>query len=283
VPALDVSRARSNLANTLAQIPVLETDLEAARNLLAVLVGAPPGSLDARLEWSRGEIPTPSTDLAVELPAELLRRRPDVRRSERQLAAQTARIGVATADLYPSFSLDGLLVLQAPEFGDLGENDSFGWSLVPGVNWPLFTGGKVRGQIQAEEYKTDQALAAYRGTVLNALADVENALVALRQEEIRRERLQTAVEASQRSVNLVETQYLSGLTDFQAYLDAQRDLTNQQDDYARSRGAVVGNLILLNRALGGGWSFEDPVPVVNPPAAEPDTVAVSAGTEGENE
>lgn len=283
VPALDVSRARSNLANTLAQIPTLETDLEAARNLLAILIGELPGSLDARLEWSSGEIPSPSTELAVTLPAELLRRRPDVRRSERQLASQTARIGVATADLYPSFSLSGNLVLQATEFGDLGQSDSFGWSLVPGLNWPLFTGGKIRGQIEAEEYRTDQALAAYQGTVLSALADVENALVALRQEEIRLQSLQTAVEASQRSVNLVETQYLSGLTDFQAYLDAQRDLTNQQDDYARSRGAVVGNLIQLNRALGGGWSLEDPVPVVNPPAVAQAPVAESTGTEGEDE
>ena len=265
VPALDVSRARSNLANTLATIPQLETALEETRNTLAILLGLMPGSLDARLEWNSGAIPSPATDLSVVLPAELLRRRPDVRRSERRLAAQTARIGVATADLYPSFSLGGNLVLQAAEFGDLGDGDSFGWSLVPGMSWPLFTGGKVRGQIQAEEYKTDQALAAYRRTLLFALAEVENSLVALRQEEIRRERLATAVEASQQSVELVHIQYLSGLTDFQSYLDAQRSLTNQQDSYAVSQGLVVGNLIQLNRALGGGWTLDDPVPVVNPP------------------
>ena len=265
VPALDVARARSNMANTLAAIPQLEIALEEARNTLAILLGLMPGSLDARLEWNSGVIPAPPTDLAMDLPAELLRRRPDVRRGERQLAAQTARIGVATADLYPSFSLGGNLVLQATEFGDLGNSDSFGWSLVPGVRWPLFTGGKIRGQIQAEEYKTDQALAAYRRTVLFALAEVENSLVALRQEEIRRERLATAVEASQQSVELVHTQYISGLTDFQSYLDAQRSLTSQQDSYAVSQGQVVGNLILLNRALGGGWTLDDPVPVVNPP------------------
>jgi NodT family efflux transporter outer membrane factor (OMF) lipoprotein len=264
VPLLDVSRARSNLANTLASIPQLETSLEEARNTLAILVGLPPGTLDARLEWHSGMIPMPATDLAVVLPAELLRRRPDVRRSERELAAQTARIGVATADLYPSFSLGGNLVLQAAEFGDLGEGDSFGWSLVPGVSWPLFTGGKVRGQIQVEEARAEQALAAYRATVLNALAEVENALVALRQEEIRRERLATAVEASQQSVKLVHTQYISGLTDFQSYLDAQRSLTGQQDSFAVSQGQAVANLIRLNRALGGGWSLDDPVPVVNP-------------------
>ncbi|RKZ12581.1 hypothetical protein DRQ50_11730 [bacterium] len=279
VPALDVARARSNLANTLAFLPELETLLEKARNTLAILVGLMPGALDARLEWNSGIIPAPATELALTLPAELLRRRPDVRRSERQLAAQTARVGVATADLYPSFSLGGNLVLQAAEFGDLGNSDSFGWSLVPGMRWPLFAGGKIRGQVQAEEYKTDQSLAAYRRTILYALAEVENSLVALRQEEIRRERLNTAVVASQESVELVHIQYLSGLTDFQSYLDAQRSLTNQQDNFAISSGLVVGNLILLNRALGGGWTLEDPVPVVNPPVV----AQTPAGAEEEEE
>jgi len=277
VPALDVSRARSNLANTQSEIPQLETLLEISRNQLAILVGLMPGALDARLENNSGEIPAPSTELAIVLPAELLRRRPDVRRSERELAAQTARIGVATADLYPSFSLSGNLVLQAATFSDLGNSDSFGWSLVPGFDWPLFSGGKIRGQIEVEEGRTDQALASYQQTVLNALAEVENALVALRQEEMRREYLSTAVVASEESVELVHTQYISGLTDFQSYLDAQRSLTSQQDRFASSRGQVVNNLIKLNRALGGGWSLEDPVPVVSPPEPEPestgDTVA----------
>ena len=150
---------------------------------------------------------------------------------------------------------------------------------MPGFNWPLFTGGKIRGQIEVEEGRTDQALAAYRRTVLNALAEVENALVALRQEEMRREYLSTAVDASELSVELVHTQYISGLTDFQSYLDAQRSLTSQQDRFASSRGLVVGNLIRLNQALGGGWSLEDPVPVVNPPVAEPESSETSVAEE----
>jgi NodT family efflux transporter outer membrane factor (OMF) lipoprotein len=279
VPALDVAQAQSNLANTLSEIPLLETRLEIARNELAILLGMMPGTLDARLERDSGTIPAPSTELAVALPAELLRRRPDVRRSERELAAQTARIGVATADLYPSFSLSGNLVLQAATFGDLGSSDAVGWSLVPGLDWPLFTGGKIRGQIQVEEGRTDQALAGYRRTVLAALAEVENALVALRQEEMRREHLSAAVSASEESVQLVHTQYLSGLTDFQSYLDAQRSLTSQQDRFAESRGQVVNNLIQLNRALGGGWSLDDPVPVVNPPAPEPESTGETVAEE----
>lgn len=259
VPLLDVTRARSNLANTEATIPQLETALEAAKNRLAILLGLVPGSLDERLAPPfRKQIP--STEIAMALPAELLRRRPDVRRAERLLAAQTARIGVASAELYPSFSLSGALTLQAGDFGDLGDADSRGWSLVPGVRWNLFTGGKIRGQIQAEEALTQQALAAYEKTVLNALAEVENSLVALRQEEVRNRLLQTAVESSQQSVELVHTQYLEGLTDFQSYLDAQRTLFSQMDQYAVSEGQIVSNLIQLNRALGGGWSLDQPVP-----------------------
>jgi outer membrane protein, multidrug efflux system len=259
VPMLDVSQARSNLANTEATIPVMEISLEAALNRLSILLGKTPGFYDEQLKTS-GELPRPSTDLTLSLPAELLRRRPDVRRSERDLASQSARIGVATAELYPSFSLGGALVLKAPEFGDLGESSAFGWSFGPELKWNLFTGGKIRGQIKVEEARTEQLLALYEKTVLGALAEVENSLVALRQEEIRRELLKTAAESAQQSVELVHTQYVSGLTDFQNYLDAQRVLFDQQDQLATSKGKVLANLINLNRALGGGWSLDDPAP-----------------------
>ncbi|MCB1182909.1 efflux transporter outer membrane subunit [bacterium] len=259
VPLLDVARARSNLANTEAAIPLLETALEAGRNRLAVLLGENPGALDTELAADAG-LPRPDTAVALELPAELLRRRPDVRRSERSLAAQTARIGVAKADLYPSFSLVGAISVTSVDFGGLGDAGHTGWTLAPGVRWNLFTGGRIRGQIKAEEARTRQALAAYEKTVLNALAEVENALVALRQEETRRDLLITAVEASQQSVELVHTLYLEGLTDFQAYLDAQRVLFDQQDALAQSRGNVITDVVQLNRALGGGWSLADTDP-----------------------
>lgn len=259
VPLQDVTRARSNLANTEAAIPVLETSLEAARNRLAILLGEMPGALDEELARS-AQLPVANTEVAVGLPAELLRRRPDVRRSERSLAAQTARVGVATAELYPSFSLNGVLNLTSVDFNGLGDSGHTGWSLAPGVQWNLFAGGKIRGQIKAEEAKTNQALAAYEKTVLNALAEVENSLVALRQEEIREGLLRTAVEASEQSVNLVYTEYLEGLTDFQTYLDTQRVLFTQQDQFAASRGQVITKLIGLNRALGGGWSLNNAAP-----------------------
>jgi NodT family efflux transporter outer membrane factor (OMF) lipoprotein len=284
VPMLDVTRARSNLANTEATIPQLETALEEARNRLAILVGMAPGSLDERLDRFT-DLGDPEVDLLIALPAELLRRRPDVRRSERELAAQTARIGVATADLYPSFSLSGVMTLQAAEFSDLGNSGHFGWSLAPGLRWSLFTGGKIRGQIKAEEARTEQLLAVYEKTVLNALAEVENTLVSLKQEEIRRELLRSAVDASQQSVELVHTQYVEGLTDFQSYLDAQRVLFDQQDAFATSRGLVFGNLIELNRALGGGWSLDDPAPDLPPEdqaVATAESGGPSAGNEGDD-
>ncbi len=259
VPLLDVAQARSNLAQTEASIPFLETEIEYAQNQLAILLGQLPGALDARLA-APGALPMPSTDVLVALPVELLRRRPDVRRSERNLASQTARVGVASAELYPSFSLAGALTLQSGDLGTLTDGDSFGWSLVPGVKWNLFTGGKIRGQIKVEEAKTQQLLAAYEKTVLGALAEVENTLVSLKQEEIRMGLMKTAAESAQQSVLLVHEQYISGLTNFTSYLDAQRVQFQQQDQLAVSRGQLVVNLINLNRALGGGWSLDEDIP-----------------------
>ena len=250
---LDVTRARSNLASTRAAIPSLESDLNAAMNRLAVLLGMTPGSLHARLQEIR-PLPDPPADLLVGLPADLLRRRPDVRRAERELAAQTARIGVATADLYPSFSISGFLGLESTDWNDLTKSGGGTWGLIPGFRWNLFNGGATRGRIRIEEARTEQALVAYEQTVLTALEDVENAMVALDRERIRRDRLQVAVEASRQSVSLVHTQYISGLTDFQSYLDAQRSLVGQLDELAFSEGQVVQDLIALNKALGGGWS-----------------------------
>ncbi|MCP4293566.1 MAG: efflux transporter outer membrane subunit [bacterium] len=278
-PLLDVSQARSNLANTEATIPSMVSSLEEAMNSLAILLGQNPGSLDEELRVHAG-LPTPSMDLTLILPAELLRRRPDVRRSERSLASQSARIGVATAELYPSFSLGGSMVLKAPEFGNLSESGAFGWSFGPELKWNLFSGGKISSQIDVEEARTEQLLLTYEKTVLLALAEVENSLVALRQEERRRDLLKTAAESAQKSVELVETQYVSGLTDFQNYLDSQRVLFSQMDQLAVSKGIVLNNLINLNRALGGGWSLDDPDPDL---PVEPVSSATAESTTAEEE
>jgi NodT family efflux transporter outer membrane factor (OMF) lipoprotein len=252
----DVAQAESNLANSEAAIPALEGALEAALNRLSTLVGETPGAVDSLLATEQG-LPHPNEEVAMGMPADLLRRRPDVRRVERQLAAQTALIGVATADLYPTFSLSGFVGLESTSSGALVESDSATWALVPGLRWSLFSGGKIRNRIRAEEARTEQALLAYEQTVLVALEQVESTLVALRRERERRDLLITAVDATLRTVELVRTQYLSGLTDFQSFLDAQRSLFSQQDQLAVSEGQVVQNLIALNRALGGGWTLPD--------------------------
>ncbi len=255
--ARDVAQAESNLASSQSTIPSLETALEASVNRLAVLLGSPPGEVDALLD-DPPVIPTPDGRVVEGMPADLLRRRPDIRRAERELAAQTAIVGVATADLYPSLSLTGFLGLQSTSSGSLTSSNSVTWSLIPGLRLNLFNRGRIRSQIKVEEARTEQFLLNWEGTVLEALAEVENAMVAGAREKVRRDRLMEAVDATERTVELVRTQYLSGLTDFQSYLDSQRSLISQQDLLAESEGLVVLNTITLNRALGGGWTPPPP-------------------------
>jgi len=255
VSRLDITQAESNLANTEAAIPTLRAGLTGALNRLAVLLGEPPGALDAELA-DRAGIPVPPEELTVGLPAELLRQRPDVRRAERLLAAQTARIGVRTADLYPRFSLTGFLALESTDAGDLVSGSSTTWGFGLPIRWNIFSGGRVRAAIEVEEARTEQALLAYEQSVLRALEDVENAMVAYYQERLRRDKLVKAVEASRESVELVQTQYMAGLTNFQNVLDTQRSLFTQQDQLAASEGILVQYLVVLYKSLGGGWSPE---------------------------
>jgi len=260
VSALDVAQAESNLANTYSLIPVIESDLNQALNRLAVLLGEPPGALHQELS-ANASIPHEPDEVTTGLPVELLRQRPDVRQAERLLAAQTARIGVATADLYPTFGLSGFFGVEAVSAGDLPDGDSLTWGLGLPIRWNIFAGGSIRSQIRVEESRTNQLLARYEQTVLVALEEAENAMVAYTKEVERRERLTQSVDATQRSLNLVLTQYTAGLTDFQNVLDTQRTLLLREDDLAVAEGVVIGNLVRLYRALGGGW---------DPNAAEPD-------------
>jgi multidrug efflux system outer membrane protein len=276
VSALDVAQAESNLANTKSTIPVLERDLNEGLNRLAVLLGENPGALHAELNQ---EVPIPHEPeaVAVGLPTELLRQRPDVRRAERLLASQTAQIGVATADLYPTFSLAGFLGLEAVSAGDLASSDSVTWNIGLPVRWNIFSGGRIRSQIRAEEARTNQLLAGYEQTVLDALEESENAMVAYAKEVQRRERLSQAVDATQRSLDLVMTQYTAGLTDFQNVLDTQRTLLVREDELAVSEGLVAGNLVRLYRALGGGWDPDTAKAPVPPTSTDVATSASSAG------
>ncbi|MGB5294604.1 MAG: efflux transporter outer membrane subunit [Thermoanaerobaculia bacterium] len=277
-PLTDVTQAEYNLANSQAAIPALEASLAAATNRLAVLLGKPPGAVD-NLLTGESAIPDPEEGVTLGIPADLLRRRPDIRAAERQLASQTALIGVAKADLYPTFSLTGVLALESLDSGDFFDSGSTTWSLVPGLRWNIFSAGKIRNNIRVQEAVTQQLLVNYERSVLFALDEVESTMVAYEREKQRRDRLYEAVDASERTVELVRTQYMSGLTDFLNLLDAQRTLATQQDSWAESEGLVVQNLVALNRALGGGWGPPDPDNTPKEDAEQITSTIDSAGSE----
>jgi NodT family efflux transporter outer membrane factor (OMF) lipoprotein len=249
---LDVRQAELNLATTESFIPSLQRAIGQTIHLLGVLLGEAPAALYAELQ-EPSPIPAPPERIAVGLPANLLRQRPDVRSAERQLAAQTARVGVATADLYPRFSLVGTFALSAVNAAEFFTKGSTTYGVGPTMQWNLFNGGRIRNLIRVEDARTEQALARYEQVVLVALQDVEDAILSYEQEEERRAALERSVIAAQESVELVKTLYRTGLTNFQNVLDMERSLTQQQDQLAESEGLVVQNLIRLYRALGGGW------------------------------
>jgi multidrug efflux system outer membrane protein len=253
---LAVQQARYNLENTRSLIPALRTGLEEAMNRIAVLLGEPPGKVHAELE-KREPIPVTPLKVAVGVPADLLRRRPDVRQAERQLAAQTARIGVATADLYPKFTLNGSIGLEALSLSNLS---SRGLTVTggPQITWSIFKGGAIRQNIEVQSALQEQALIQYEATILGALEEVENALVAYAEVQQRRQSLSEATQAAQKAVELAQHKYQAGLTDFNNVLDAQRSLLSLQEQLTQSEGSVTSNLIRLYKALGGGWTSMAP-------------------------
>lgn len=249
---LDVRQAELNLANTESIIPQLKTRLVQAVNRLGVLLGEFPYALHQELA-PPAPIPQPPARVAVGVPAELLRQRPDIRRAERQLAAQTARIGVATADLYPRFSLSGAFAYSGTNGTDLLDWGRRKFLFGPSFRWNIFDGGRVRNRINVEKTRAEQALVRYEQTVLKAAEDVENSMVSYTQQSDRREILQRAVVAAGKSVELVKALYKAGLTDFQNVFDMERSHFEQQQAFAASEGLVTENLVRLYKALGGGW------------------------------
>jgi NodT family efflux transporter outer membrane factor (OMF) lipoprotein len=219
---------------------------------LAVLVGRKPGTLNEFLA-EPADIPVAPQEIPVGIPADLLRRRPDIRQAERELAAQTARVGVAITDLYPRFTFNGILSFQATETSDLFTTLARSLSLGPAFQWNIFSRGSERNIITVQNERQKQALLNYEKSVLTALEETENALVAYARELDRGQELQRAVTASQKAVRLAESMYKDGLRDFSHVLDAQRSLFAQEDQLAASNADVTGNLIRLYKALGGGW------------------------------
>jgi len=254
---LALQQARSSLESTRAQIPVLRSGLEEAKNRLAVLTGKAPGGVHDLLA-ERKPIPVIPPMVAVGVPAETLRQRPDIRRAERSLAAQTARVGAATADFYPKFRLAGSIGLESLKSAELFQSASQAWNIGPSVSWNIFDAGAIRQNIEVQSAIGEQYLLAYEAAILGALEEVENALSAYVEEQLRRERLLVAVDAARQAEALAANQYSAGLVDFTIVLDAQRTLLSFEDQLAESDGAVVSGLIRLYKALGGGWQAAAP-------------------------
>jgi NodT family efflux transporter outer membrane factor (OMF) lipoprotein len=256
---LDVVRAQAQVSGTQAVLPSLEAAVRADIHRLSVLTGQQPQVLSDELTKSAA-IPTIPPSVPVGLPSDLLRRRPDIRRAERQLAAATANIGVATADLFPRFSLTGGFGLQSNKFKTLGNWDSRFWNIGPGVTFPLIDRGQIRANIRVQNARQEQAVAAYENTILLALEEVEDSLVGYAKEQIRRQILADAVKANRRAVELANELYSKGLTDFLTVLEAERTLYAAEIQLSQSERAVSTDLVSLYKALGGGWEILEPAP-----------------------
>lgn len=252
VNGLDVANAEALVATTAAQIPLLEAAAQQTIYNLSVLLAQEPGSLVDELSPAK-PIPITPKDVPMGLPSELLRRRPDIRRLEAQVHAATARIGVATSDLFPRFSLTGSLGLEGDNAKSLTNWGNRFWSVGPSVSWPLFSAGRIRSNIAFQDAAAEEVLLAYRAAILNALRDVETALIAYYKEQQRRQALGDAVIANRRAVDLSTQLYTQGQTDFLNVLSAQRALLSSEDALAQSDRSIATNLIALYKALGGGW------------------------------
>jgi outer membrane protein TolC len=288
---LDVTQANSNLSQTESLIPPLEAARRQAANQLCILLGMPPGNLDESLkdpqvdealadmhsvleEQNKGEVqglmqhiqairtkkalpivPAAPAQLAAGIPAELLRRRPDIRRAERDVAAQSAQIGIATAELYPHFSINGNIFFDAARFKDLFNSQSFAGSAGPSFNWNILNYGRLVNNIRVQDAVFQQRVATYQNTVLQANAEAENAIVGFLKAQEQVKSLFDSVNWAAQSLELVEEQYEGGITDFNRVFNVQQLLTQQEDQLAVAQGSVADNLILIYKSLGGGWQI----------------------------
>ncbi len=269
VTELDVVQAKSLLKNTEAFIPRFDAGIRQAKNALAILLGQLPGQIDHLIGGAR-LIPKAPPEIVADVPAELLRRRPDIQLAEYQIATQTPLIGVSKADLFPSFELFGSFGLltsssrntlsggqSGSSFSDLFEADSFEFFGGPSLRWNLFNYGRINNQVRVEDALLQQLIVNYEDTVLRAHQEVEDSMIGFLRKQQEAGFLMDSVKASQRSVDLSMLQYKEGLVDYQRVLDSQRFLTDQQDVWTATRGDAIVNLIAMYKALGGGWQIRE--------------------------
>lgn len=253
---LDVVQATVQAENTQALIPRLETALREVENALSLLIGATPGTV-RELIGGAADIPAAPTSVAVGMPADLLRRRPDIRQAEYVAASQSALIGVTKAELYPALTLAGTIGFAADDFGDLTEGESKTILAGGGFRWNIFNFGRIKSRVRANDARLQQALEAYEITVLNALREVENAQTAFIKSQQEVDSLQLAADSARRAVELANIQYRDGITDFNRVLLAQEAQLFQEGLLTDARGRVARNLVAVYRALGGGWQVRE--------------------------
>ena len=256
---LDVQQAKSLYLGTIATIPELEGALRQAENALNVLLGRPPGPVP-EMAVGRERIPEAGLDVIVDMPAELLRRRPDVRTAEMQLAAQSALIGVNLAALYPSIALVGSLGLSATTLAS--SSTTLNWTAGPALVWNVFDHGRLENQVLVQDARFQQLYEAYQDIVLRAARELDDAAVLFAKSRVQVDILEQAVQAARRSLDIATLQYQEGAVDFERVLDSQRTLFSQQERLVQTRGGVTQNLVSLYKAMGGGWQAGRSRPVL---------------------
>jgi NodT family efflux transporter outer membrane factor (OMF) lipoprotein len=257
----DVQQALTQLRSTEATIPLIQANLRQAKNALCTLLGMPPRNLDSML-GSRSAIPEAPLEVAVGIPADLLRRRPDIRSAELQAAAQSALIGVAKADLYPAFTLNGTFGFLASDVGrfhlsQIGSWDSRTGSFGPAFAWNILNYGQITNSVRLQDARFQESIFGYQETVLRAQREVEDGLTGFLQSQKRLVSLEEAASAAKRSAELALIQYREGATDYTTVLTAQAALLTQQDSLAAGQGDLPQGLIAVYRALGGGWEIRE--------------------------
>jgi NodT family efflux transporter outer membrane factor (OMF) lipoprotein len=265
---LDMQQALTLLLSTEATIPDLESILARARNALSILLGQAPGKVESLLSGGSG-IPTIPETITVGVPADLLRRRPDVRQAEYTAMAQNAQVGLAEADLYPSFSLTGAIGVSSntigeADFGDLFSADALTWSIGPSFVWPFLNYGRIRNNVRVQDARLQQALVNYRETVLQAAREAEDAMARLIGARKKDAILSQTVASARRSNELSTLRYSEGYSGYERVLDAQQALFAQQQRYIANQGEIVSSLAALYKALGGGWDGTVGMPYLAP-------------------
>jgi len=265
----DVEQAKTLLFNTQSTIPVLEIQLRQAKNALCVLMGLPPNQLTDFLGGKAGVIPAPPPQVAVGIPGDLLRRRPDIRAAELQAAAQCANIGVAKADLFPAFSISGTFSFQASDVAGFKLDNIFDWRsrnavAGPSFRWDILNYGRLRNQVRVQDARFQELVITYQNTVLKAQQEVEDSLVGFLRSQVQAKFLGESTAAARRSLDLAVIQYREGSTDFTTVLTAQQALLSEQDSLAISLGDISRNLVGVYRALGGGWQLREGQDLVPP-------------------